>query len=151
MMMMMMMDDEIASQGSSGSEETPQQEPQPMTIPIHHHSSTTGWVDHAVLGIATACNLCDVYVHEQVRFEWDTQEKDLQAPYYDDDLKKLEIDLYKKFLFDESSIRLDDDFLDDAPSPLLPVADAATTALPQSTRLLLDTSSQSHPPAVELF
>ena len=151
----MMMDDEIVSQGSSGSEDTPVQEAQPMTFPINHAS---GWMDHAVLGIATACNLCDVYVHEQVRFEWDTEERErllsdqdhCRAPFCYDAAtsvmtmdKKLQIDLYKKFLFDESSIRFDDDFLDDTtPSPMvLSDATAADAIGSKSTQLLLDTAA----------
>ena len=112
------MDVELTTQGSSDTQvdDTQQHQQQPMTV-----QHTTGWVDHAVLSIATACNLCDVYVHEQVRFEWDTEEKDrrLDQASFDEIDKNLQIEFYKKFLFDESSIRIDDDcqLEDGSPAP----------------------------------
>ncbi|CAB9521084.1 expressed unknown protein [Seminavis robusta] len=112
----MMMDEmEELTLGTSTTDQQDESEPQAITLPVQH---TTGWVDHAVLSIATACNLCDVYVHEQVRFEWDTAEKDRRVTQDsfddgDDIEKKVQIEVYKKFLFDESSIRIEDEDADD--------------------------------------
>lgn len=93
----------------------------------HHHQSLTrvkknplrssAWVDHAVLSIATACNLCDVYTHSQVQHEVDMQESDrnfaaatllASGGSFDDMERDLQVQVYRKVLFDESSIRLDD-------------------------------------------
>jgi hypothetical protein len=88
------------------------QEQNAVTVPVKH---VTGWVDQAVLSIATACNLCDVYVHDQVRFEWNNENQDVQldSSSFEDVDRRVQIEVYKKFLFDESSIRLED--VDDGP------------------------------------
>lgn len=93
-----------------GCESAEQQ--QALTVPVQHSS---GWVDSAVMRIATACNLCDVYVHDQVRFEWDNENSDveLDSSSFDDADRSLQIEVFKKIMFDESSIRLDE--LEDEP------------------------------------
>lgn len=63
------------------------------------------WVDEAVVSIAKACNLCDVYKFQQVEYER-TQEKE-EIKFGSNMIQGLEVELYRKFLFDESSIRLD--------------------------------------------
>jgi hypothetical protein len=93
-------------QESNQSREVEMVEEEHVIVPAQHSS---GWVDSAVMTIATACNLCDAYAHDQVRFEWDNEESDVQldSSSFDDVDRKIQIEVFKTLLFDESSIRLD--------------------------------------------
>ena len=91
-----------------------------------HPLNSTAWVDHAVVSLATACNLCDAYVHNQVKHEWDHEEKDAQLSsqssfehlqatniLVEEDLERQwQIQVYRQVLFDESSLRLEDGWED---------------------------------------
>lgn len=59
------------------------------------------WVDETVTGIARICNFCGQYEIEQVGYEW-LLEQQRQGNVISK--KDLEVELYRKFLFDESSV-----------------------------------------------
>jgi len=90
------------------------QENSNMAVPYgsnHRHDSSWMGRDGVLSSIATACNLCDMYVHQQVKHEWDMEGKDtmLDGSSFDELDKDVQIQVYKKILFDESSIRIDDE------------------------------------------
>jgi hypothetical protein len=59
------------------------------------------WVDDAVDCIARACNLCGQYEIQQVGYEWIVEQKRQGKNL---STKQFEVELYRKFLFDESSV-----------------------------------------------
>jgi len=87
--------------------------PPPPTITTTTTESATveyDWVGETVIGIASACNLCGTYDMQQVGFE---QQEQMAQQQQKQSSKKWnrndwEVSLYQKFLFDESSIRLDE-------------------------------------------
>jgi hypothetical protein len=68
------------------------------------------WIDQAVVSIARACNLCGKNEFKQVEYEW-VQDRQVPSTFFDkmmwSNIDGLEVELYRKFLFDESSVGLD--------------------------------------------
>lgn len=73
------------------------------------HSSR--WVDAAVLGVAMACNLCDTYTNQQLQYEWKIERQDtpLDDACLSENERNSQIEIYRRFLFDESSLRLEEE------------------------------------------
>lgn len=81
------------------------------------------WVDTAVLSIAMACNLCDMYTDQQIQYEWKIERQD--TPLSPEDMESFDeflavqggqknthqVQAMREFLFDESSVsmRLEED------------------------------------------
>lgn len=69
-------------------------------------STSLDWVDDTVNCISRMCNLCGQYEIQQVGYEW-LLEQQRQGQVLS--RKDLEVELYRKFLFDESSVKLNDE------------------------------------------
>ena len=65
------------------------------------NSNSLDWVDETVDSIARMCNLCGQYEIQQVGYEW-FLEQNRQGQVLS--RKDLEVEVYRKFLFDESSV-----------------------------------------------
>jgi hypothetical protein len=97
-----------------------QQQQQLQSSSFKMHGS---WVDTAVLSIAMACNLCDMYTDQQIQYEWKIERQD--TPLSSEDMESFDeflaveggqknnhqVQAMRQFLFDESSVsmRLEDD------------------------------------------
>ena len=100
------------------------------SMPVPYASNHSGWMDHAVLSsIASACNLCDVYVHQQVKHEYDMEGKDrlVDQSSFDELDRHIQIQVYKQILFDESSVRIDDDDEDADQPPAISAASSSSS------------------------
>ena len=67
------------------------------------------WIDDTVTMMSRICNLCGTYEIRQVGFEWLQEEVQQQPKAMKWKSCDLEIELYRKFLFDESSVGGRDD------------------------------------------
>ena len=83
---------------SSASDDLSHKAKTAMTTP---NGTTLDWVDDAVDSIARMCNLCGQYEIQQVGYEW-LLEQQRQGQVLS--RRDLEVELYRKFLFDESSV-----------------------------------------------
>lgn len=70
---------------------------------IASNNSTDYWIDETVDCIARMCNLCGEYEIQQVVYEFLSKEQRQQHG-TNADLRTLEVELYRKFLFDEQSV-----------------------------------------------
>jgi hypothetical protein len=62
------------------------------------------WIDDTVSIMAQICNLCGRYEMRQLGFEWLQEEGQQQQKTMKWKSNELEVELYRQFLFDESSV-----------------------------------------------